>query len=323
MLLEEGRRLNIREIPDPKPTGHQLLLKVSACALCRTDLHILDGELTPPHFPLILGHQVVGTVAALGPDAARYPVGARVGVAWLGSSCGRCDYCSSGFENLCDNAQFTGFDLNGGLATYCVADERFVYPLPATYSDETAAPLLCAGMIGYRSLKLTGDAKTIGFYGFGSAAHLLTPAALYQKRTVYAFTRPGDKEGQRQALALGAAWAGDSTEIPPQLLDAAIIFAPVGALVPLALKAVKKGGSVVCAGIHMSDIPSFPYSLLWGERVLRSVANLTRKDGNEWLDLAPRVPIRPKVTVYPLERTFDAFDAIRSGKIDGSAVIKL
>lgn len=324
LVLEEiGKPLRIRELPTPKPSKGEILIEVAACAICRTDLHIVDGELIPPHLPLILGHQIVGKVVKMGPDASRFKKGDRVGVAWLGQSCGRCIYCEEGKENLCDKARFTGFHLQGGLAQYCVADERFAYDLPEGYSDFEAAPLLCAGMIGYRSLRMTQNAKKIGFYGFGASAHLLTQIAVHQNRSIYAFTRKGDVAGQNKAMLLGAKWAGDSLTPPPVELDAAIIFAPVGELVPIALRAVRKGGEVICAGIHMSDIPSFPYEILWGERVLRSVANLTRADGEELLALAPKVPIKPQISIYALEDAEKAMGDLRAGRIEGSAVIKV
>jgi len=289
--------------------------------VCRTDLHIVDGELTEARLPLVPGHQIVGTVVARGPGAERHAMGARVGVPWLGATCMRCRYCTSGRENLCDAARFTGYQRDGGYAEYCVADERFAFPIPEGYPDLEAAPLLCAGLIGYRSLRMTGDARRVGLYGFGAAAHLVIQVARAEGREVYAFTRAGDEAAQVFARSLGAAWAGASEEKPPQPLDAAILFAPVGALVPAALAAVARGGTVVCGGIHMSDIPSFPYSLLWGERVLRSVANLTRLDGEEFLALAPRVPVHTEVTPFSLARANEALDALRGGAITGAAVL--
>jgi propanol-preferring alcohol dehydrogenase len=322
MLLEApGRPLRLAELPEPRPGGRQVLLRVRACGVCRTDLHVVDGELPDPKLPLVPGHQIVGVVERVGEGAGRFPVGARVGVPWLGRSCGRCDYCRSGRENLCDGALYTGYGLDGGFAERCVADERFCFPIPEGYSDLQVAPLLCAGLIGYRALKAAGDARRLGFYGFGAAAHILVQVARFQGREVYAFTRPGDEAGKAFALSLGAAWAGCSGESPPAPLDAAIIFAPAGELVPEALRAVAKGGVVVCAGIHMSDIPSFPYSILWGERSVRSVANLTRADGEELLALAPKVPIRTEVHPYPLERANEALADLRAGRFTGAAVI--
>ena len=318
-----GQPLELTDLPISKPQTHQVLLKVSACGVCRTDLHIVDGELNKPKLPLILGHQIVGTVVKTGEQANKYSVGTRVGVPWLGHTCNCCRYCLAGKENLCDRALFTGYDLNGGYAEYAVADENFCFPISEDFSDLQAAPLLCAGLIGYRSYRMTEDAQKLGFYGFGAAAHILIQVANYQKKQVYAFTRSGDTEGQKFARNLGAVWAGGSDELPPEELDAAIIFAPVGKLVPAALKAVCKGGTVVCAGIHMSDIPSFPYQVLWSERVLRSVANLTRQDGEELLALAPQIPIQTEVTAFPLSEANEALDALRSGKINGAAVITI
>ena len=320
MILDRaGQPLREDELPVPTPKPEQVLLKVHVCGVCRTDLHIVDGELTEPRLPLILGHQIVGTVIERG--GTKYPVGTRVGVPWLGHTCNCCRYCLSGKENLCDNALFTGYDLNGGFAEYAVADESFCFPIPEGFPDLQAAPLLCAGLIGYRSYRMTGDAQKIGFYGFGAAAHILIQVANYQNKQVYAFTRSGDTTGQQFARSLGAVWAGGSDELPPEELDAAIIFAPVGKLVPAALKAVAKGGIVVCAGIHMSDIPSFPYRDLWEERVLRSVANLTRQDGEEFLTLAPQIPIQTEVTAFPLSEANEALEALRTGKINGAAVL--
>ena len=313
MVLEEARRpLRPAELPDPEPGAGELLLRVLACAVCRTDLHIFDGELDRPKLPLVLGHQIVAEV--VGEDR-------RVGVPWLGSTDGECRYCIAGLENLCDAAQFTGYDRDGGYAELAVADERFCLELPAEYAAEEAAPLLCAGLIGYRALRFAGDAEALGLYGFGSSAHIIAQVARHEGRRVFAFTRPGDDEGQAFARSLGAEWAGGSDEAPPEELDAAIIFAPVGALVPIALRAVRKAGEVVCAGIHMSDIPSFPYELLWGERVVRSVANLTRRDGEEFLALAPQVPLRTEVETFRLEDANEALEQLRSGKIRGSAVL--
>jgi propanol-preferring alcohol dehydrogenase len=306
-------------MPRPKPDAGQVLIRVHACAVCRTDLHIVDGELTDPKLPLIPGHQIVGNVVET--DAGRFSVGDRVGVPWLGWTCGECRYCTSGRENLCDNARFTGYHIDGGYAEYTVADHRFCFPIPDGYPDLQAAPLLCAGLIGYRSLRMAGDAERLGLYGFGAAAHIVTQVARHQGRRVFAFSRPGDKEAQRFARELGAIWAGDSTQAPPEELDAALIFAPVGALVPAALRAVAKGGLVVCGGIHMSDIPSFPYEILWGERAVRSVANLTRQDGEEFLALAPEVPIHTEVVPFPLEKANEALKTLRSGELRGAAVL--
>lgn len=316
--------LRVAEAAEPRPGPGEILVGVRACGVCRTDLHILDGELEAPKRPLILGHQIVGEVLEAGAGCRRYSGGERVGIPWLGWACGQCRFCRSGQENLCDQARFTGLHRDGGFAERTVADERFAFPIPAGFADLQAAPLLCGGLIGYRSLRLCGGPETahrIGLYGFGSAAHQVLQAAVHQGREVYAFTRPGDAEGQAFARSLGAAWAGDSDQQPPEALDAAVIFAPVGALVPAALRAVRKGGSVVCGGIHMSDIPSFAYSILWGERILRSVANLTRRDGEEFLALAAEVPIRTEIAVYPLERAAEALQDLRSGRVRASAVL--
>jgi propanol-preferring alcohol dehydrogenase len=322
MVLERpGQPLVLQELPVPEPGPGQVLLRVRACGVCRTDLHIVAGELPGPKLPLVLGHQIVGEVVRAGPGANRFVPGQRVGVPWLGWTCGECRYCRSGRENLCDRARFTGYTLDGGFAAYTVADERYCFPIPAGYPDEQAAPLLCAGLIGYRALRFAGEAQRLGFYGFGAAAHILTQVAVWQGRTVYAFTRPGDLESQVFARELGAVWAGGSDESPPEQLEAALIFAPVGALVPQALRAVEKGGIVVCAGIHMSDIPSFPYAWLWEERVIRSVANLTRQDGEAFLSLAPRVPVRTAVQLYRLEEANRALDDLRHGRIRGAAVL--
>ena len=315
-----GRALELREIPSPEPALGQVLLRVVACGVCRTDLHIVDGELTHPKLPLVPGHQIVATVIG---ESSRFQPGARVGVPWLGSTCGVCGHCRAGRENLCDSARFTGYDVDGGFAELAVADERFCFPIPDGYADVQAAPLLCAGLIGYRSLRLAGDADAIGLYGFGAAAHIVCQIAVAQGREVYAGTRAGDAASQEFARSLGAVWSGDALEGPPIELDAVIIFAPDGALVPAALRAVRKGGSVVCAGIHMSDIPSFPYELLWGERVLRSVANLTRADGEAFLALAPTVPIRTEVEPAALADANAVLDRLRSGDVRGAAVIVL
>jgi propanol-preferring alcohol dehydrogenase len=322
MVLDSpGEPLRVAEVPEPEPGPEELQLRVHACAVCRTDLHVVEGELSDPKLPLIPGHQIVGTVERVGGRIDRFAVGDRVGVPWLGYTDGSCRYCLTGRENLCDAARFTGYQIDGGYAEYAAADHRFCFPIPAGYPDLRAAPLLCAGLIGYRSLRATGDAERLGLYGFGDSAHIIIQVALHQGRKVFAFTRDGDEERQGFARELGAAWAGGSSEPPPEELDAAIIFAPVGALVPTALRAVAKGGVVVCAGIHMSDIPSFPYKILWGERVLRSVANLTRRDGEEFLALAPEVPVRTEVVPFPLEETNEALNALRGGGIRGAAVL--
>lgn len=321
LFKSAGEPLEPEEIPIPKPGSDQLLIKVRACGVCRTDLHIVDGDLDEPKLPLVPGHQIVGSVEAIGDEVEGFQTGDKVGVPWLGRTCGTCEFCTSGRENLCDSALFTGYDLDGGFAEYTVADARFCFPIPADYPDEQAAPLLCAGLIGYRSLRMAGEAQKLGFYGFGSSAHILTQVALYRNREVYAFTRPGDEKGQEFARSRGAVWAGGSDEQPPEELDAAIIFAPVGPLVPQALRCLKKGGTVVCAGIHMSDIPSFPYRILWEERSIRSVANLTRRDGEEFLELAPEIPVTSEVTTYPLEEANRALEDLRQGNFDGSAVL--
>jgi alcohol dehydrogenase, propanol-preferring len=322
MLFEKpGQPLRKAELPVPKSEAGQLLIRVRACAVCRTDLHVVDGELTQPKLPLIPGHEIVGVVEKKGAGAERFEIGDRVGIPWLGWTCGECSYCLWGRENLCDRARFTGYTIDGGYADYTVADQRFCFPIPDFYGDKEAAPLLCAGLIGYRSLVKAGDGKRLGIYGFGAAAHIVAQVARYQNREIYAFTRPGDKDAEQFALALGAVWAGGSNELPPVKLDAAIIFAPVGGLVPQALRAVGKGGTVVCGGIHMSDIPSFPYEILWEERSLCSVANLTRQDGEEFLALAPRVPVRTKVQTFPLEEANEALARLRSGKIQGAVVL--
>jgi len=324
MVLERQREpLRLAELPDPEPGPGQVLLSVRACGVCRTDLHIVDGELAEPKLPLVPGHQIVGTVAGVGEGAERFGLGERVGVPWLGWTCGKCRYCTSGRENLCDRARFTGCDIDGGYAELAVADERFCFPIPAGYSDEQAAPLLCAGLIGYRALRLVGDADRIGFYGFGASAHILCQVAVHQGRRVFVFTREGDEEGQEFARGLGAEWAGSSTESPPEELDGAIVFAPVGALMLAALRVSAKGARIVSAGIHMSDIPSFPYEILWGERTLGSVANLTRQDGEEFLELAPQVPVRTAVEAHPLEAANEAIDSIRDGSLRGAAVLRI
>src|SRR6476659_10674440 len=322
MLLERAREpLRPVELDDPAPGPGQVLVAVHACGVCRTDLHILDGELTRPKLPLVMGHQIVGRVGAAGEGAERFGPGDRVGVPWLGWTCGECRYCRSGRENLCDHAKFTGYDLDGGYAEVAVADERFCFPIPPNLSDLGAAPLLCAGLIGFRALRLVGEAERIGFYGFGASAHILCQLAVHQGRRVFAFTREGDEETQEFARGLGAAWAGSSDAMPPEELDGAIVFAPVGALMPAALRATAKGARVVSAGIHMSEIPAFPYEILWGERTLRSVANLTRADATEFLALAPRVPVRTRVTTYALDDAERALDAVRTGALEGAAVL--
>jgi alcohol dehydrogenase, propanol-preferring len=322
MLLQRpGEALLPGRISVREPGPRQLLLRVHACGVCRTDLHVAAGELPAPKLPLVLGHEIVGTVVAMGSGSDRFTEGDRVGVPWLGWTCGECRFCRSGQENLCDRARFTGYQLDGGYAEYTVADARYCFPLPPAYSDIEAAPLLCAGLIGYRSLRAAGDPERVGLYGFGAAAHLIAQVAVHQGRTVFAFTREGDDEGQAFARELGAAWAGASTEPPPEPLDSAIIFAPVGGLVPTALRAVRKGGSVVCAGIHMSPIPSFPYEVLWGERSVRSVANLTRRDGEEFFRIAAERRLRVAAEPLPLDQANEALARLREGKVRGAAVL--
>ncbi len=324
MVLEHpGEPLELRTMERPTAAPGHVVLEVGACAVCRTDLHVADGELPDPKLPLILGHEIVGRVVETGRDVERFRAGDRVGVPWLGWTCGACPYCTSNRENLCDRAKFTGYQLDGGYAEYAVADARFCVPIPDSYDDRHAAPLLCAGLIGYRALAATGDAARVGFYGFGAAAHIIAQVARHEGRRLFAFTRPGDDAGQRFARTLGAEWAGGSDEAPPEPLDAAVIFAPVGALVPAALRAVAKGGVVVCAGIHMSDIPGFPYRDLWGERVIRSVANLTRRDGEEFFAVAPRVPVRTEIREYPLDRANEALNDLRAGRVQGAAVLQI
>lgn len=325
MLLDQpGRPLRLAELPTPSPGPGQLLLRVAACAVCRTDLHVVDGDLPAAKRPIVPGHEIVGTVVAAGPGAAPgVGAGARVGVPWLGWTCGSCEACRAGRENLCAGARFTGYQLDGGFAEYALADARYCFPIPEGYPDLQAAPLLCAGLIGWRSLVAAGEAPRLGLYGFGAAAHIVVQVARWQGRRCFAFTKDGDTEGQTFARELGAVWAGGSGEAPPEPLDAAIIFAPVGSLVPAALRAVRPGGTVVCAGIHMSDIPAFPYAILWGERTVRSVANLTRRDGEEFLAVAPRVPVRTEVRAYPLERANEALDDLRAGRLRGAAVLDL
>ncbi len=322
MVLDQPHSpLQARQLPKPTCGVGEVLLRVLACGVCRTDLHVVDGELPDPKLPLILGHEIVGEVADVGPGTRRFAPGDRVGVPWLGNTCGKCRYCRAGQENLCDRPEFTGYTRDGGYAQFTVANEQFCFPIPAHYGDIEAAPLLCAGLIGYRSLAMTGDAKRLGIYGFGAAAHLIAQVAQFQGRNVFAFTRPGDQQAQAFARQLGVDWSGDSTALPPELLDAAIIYAPVGSLVPAALAATAKGGSVVCAGIHMSDIPQFPYKLLWGERIVRSVANLTRRDGDEFLPLAAQAGVRPQATPYPLEKANEALADLREGRLSGAAVL--
>ncbi|MDH7501978.1 MAG: zinc-dependent alcohol dehydrogenase family protein [Verrucomicrobiota bacterium] len=322
MVMDKpGQPLRLADIPMPHCGVGQVLVKVHACAVCRTDLHIVDGELTAAKLPLVPGHEIVGEVVEKGEGADEFEIGDRVGIPWLGWTCGTCRYCKSGQENLCDQPRFTGCTLDGGYAEYTVAHARFCFRIPEMYSDTEAAPLLCAGLIGYRSLRKTGDAQCLGIYGFGAAGHLVAQVARHQARRVFAFTRPGDKAAQELAVSLGAVWAGDSTTPPPEPLDAAIIFAPVGDLVPIALRAVRKGGRVVCGGIHMSDIPSFPYELLWHEKTICSVANLTRQDGLEFFELAPRVPVRSKVETYQLAEANCALANLRAGRLQGAAVL--
>jgi len=321
VLVEPKKPLQLMELPIPEPLEGQVLIHVEACGVCRTDLHVFDGELTHPRLPLILGHQIVGTIVKLGKGCSHFSVGNRIGVPWLAKSCGHCSYCQSGSENLCDEGLYMGYQLNGGFAEYCTAYEDYIFPIPASYSSLHAAPLLCAGLIGYRTLRLAGEGKRLGFYGFGAAAHILIQVARYQGKEVYAFTREGDAQGQAFAKKLGAVWAGSSNECPPVPLDAALIFAPAGELVPVALQAIKRGGSVVCAGIYMSDIPSFPYSLLYGERILRSVTNLTREDGRQFFDLIQKAKIETMVNPYPLEKANEAMDDLKKGRLQGSAVL--
>jgi propanol-preferring alcohol dehydrogenase len=321
LLTAPGTPLAAADIARKAPGAHEVLIKVDACGVCRTDLHILDGELTRPKLPLVPGHEIVGTVVETGRNVERFRVGERVGVPWLGWTCGTCTYCQSGRENLCDNARFTGYQIDGGYAELTCADERYCFPVNTTTSAAEAAPLLCAGLIGYRTLRKAKDARRIGIYGFGAAAHIVAQIARYEGRSVFAFSRPGDTAAQNFARTLGAAWAGDSDVMPPEPLDAALIFAPVGDLVPAALKATAKGGTVVCGGIHMSDIPAFPYRLLWEERVICSVANLTRRDAEEFLTLAPKVPVTTTVELFPLEQANDALSRLRAGQVTGAAVL--
>jgi propanol-preferring alcohol dehydrogenase len=324
MILEKpGQPLKLVQRPDPEPGPGQVQVAVSACGVCRTDLHVVDGELTEPKLPIVPGHEIVGRINALGADVSGFAVGDRIGIPWLGYSCGCCSYCESGAENLCDEPGFTGYQIDGGYADMTVADARFCFALPGEHGDAESAPWLCAGLIGYRSLVMAGaDSRRLGIYGFGAAAHIVAQVARFQRREIYAFTSRGDSAAQSFALEMGAIWAGDSDQAPPRELDAAIIFAPIGSLIPAALRAVRKGGIVVCGGIHMSDIPSFPYSILWGERVLRSVANLTRQDAIDFLALAPTIPVETTVQEFPLEQANEALQALRSGNLTGAAVLR-
>ncbi|MEE8255196.1 MAG: zinc-dependent alcohol dehydrogenase family protein [Nitrosomonadaceae bacterium] len=322
MILDaQERPLRLTELPRPTPKADELLITVHACGICRTDLHVMDGDLQQPKLPLILGHEIVGFVVEKGERVESFALGQRVGVPWLGRTCGHCRYCMSGSENLCDAAEFTGYTLDGGYAEFALADKRYCFSLPDNYSDAEAAPLLCAGLISYRALVVAGDAKRIGIYGFGAAAHIITQVARWQGREVFAFTKPGDVDGQCFARELGASWVGDSSETPPQEMDAAILFAPVGTLIPKALSHTTKGGTVICAGIHMSKIPAFPYSLLWGERSVRSIANLTRHDGEEFLTIAPKAGVKTEVEIFHLEAANEAMQCVRRGQVRGAAVL--
>ena len=322
MVLDRpGTPLRLADLPVPEPGAGQILVRVSACGVCRTDLHVVDGELTEPALPIVPGHEVIGHVVAMASDVQRFRLGERVGIPWLGWTCGVCRYCRTARENLCDTPKFTGYQINGGYAEYALADARYCFPIQGDYSDAEAAPLMCAGLIGYRSLATAGQAERLGIYGFGAAAHIVAQMARHRGQRVYAFTRPGDDQAQAFARDLGAVWVGASDQRPPEPLDAAIIFAPVGALVPAALEAVGKGGVVVAGGIHMSDIPSFPYRILWGERVVRSVANLTRRDAEDFLALAPRVPVRTEIQTFPLEHANEALTCLREGRLRGAAVL--
>jgi propanol-preferring alcohol dehydrogenase len=324
MVLDKpGQLLQLRDIPKPKPGRGQVLVRVSTCAVCRTDLHVVDGELPDPKLPLILGHQIVGRVEEMGEENSNFAIGDRVGIPWLGWTDGDCAYCRSSRENLCDNARFTGYTIDGGYAEFTVADARYCFHLPERYDNVQVAPLLCAGLIGYRTYRKTGEARRLGIYGFGNAAHLIAQIALYEGRELFVFTRPGDKTTQQAAKELGAVWAGGSDEMPPGKLDAAIVFASVGRLVPAALRALAKGGVVVCGGIHMTDIPSFPYADLWEERVITSVANLTRRDGDEFFEIAPRVPVRTHTEAFALEDANTALDRFRASKLKGAAVLMI
>jgi len=323
MVLERiGEPLQAQQLPRPEPAPGQVLIQISACAVCRTDLHVVDGDLTEPKLPLIAGHEIVGRVTALGDGVSGFAPGDRVGVPWLGWTCGECRYCRSEQENLCPRARFTGYQIDGGYAEYTVADARYCFPIADGPSDAEASPLLCAGLIGYRTLRMAGDAEVLGIYGFGAAAHIVAQVARHQGRRLFAFTRPGDEEAQQFALRLGAEWAGGSDQAPPEPLDAALLFAPVGELVPAALRAVRPGGTVVCGGIHMSDIPSFPYDILWREKKIVSVANLTRRDGDEFLELAPKVPVKTEIETFPLSEANEALSRLREGKLSGAAVLK-
>lgn len=322
MILDQpGQALRLARLPRPQPGAGEVLIEVEACGVCRTDLHLVDGELPHPALPIIPGHEIVGRIAALGKGVAGLRAGQRVGVPWLGWTCGHCAFCASGRENLCDAARFTGYQINGGYAEFTVADARYCFALPETGDAAALAPLLCAGLIGYRALSMAGDARRLGIYGFGAAAHIVAQVARYQGREFYAFTRAGDAASQEFARGLGAAWAGSADAAPPQQLDAALIFAPAGPLVPAALRQIVKGGCVICAGIHMSDIPAFPYSILWGERTIRSVANLTRRDGDEFLGLAPQVPVRTSVQAFPLAQANEALARLRRGELQGAAAL--
>jgi alcohol dehydrogenase, propanol-preferring len=322
VLQSPGQSLVLREVPVPKPGPDQVLIAVHACGVCRTDLHVVDGELPEPKLPIIPGHEIVGSVAQIGKNVRSLAPGDRIGAPWVGYTCRKCVYCRTGRENLCDQPKFTGYTLDGGYAEYTVVDSRYCFSLPEGYSDASVAPLLCAGLIGYRSYRMAGEnIERLGIYGFGGAAHIIAQVAAYQGKKVFAFTRPGDTKAQQFALNLGAVWAGDSNEMPPEPLDAALVFAPVGSLIPAALKSTIKGGVVVCGGIHMSDIPSFPYHILWGERILRSVANLTRQDGEELLAIAPKIPVRTEIEEFPLKRANEALNRLRSGKLQGAAVL--
>ena len=321
ILKAQGQPLELSDVSVPAIGADQVLIKISACAVCRTDLHVVDGDLPNPKLPLIPGHEIIGEIIEMGKNVKGLEAGTRVGVPWLGKTCGHCHYCYQGRENLCDEAKFTGYDLDGGYAEYAVAHQGFVFPIEGDLTDVAAAPLLCAGLIGYRSLRMAGDAERIGIYGFGAAAHIISQVAIHENRKIYAFTRSGDIDAQQFAKNLGAVWAGDSEDTAPELLDAAIIYAPVGGLVPAALSNLRKGGVVVCAGIHMSDIPSFPYKILWGERVVRSVANLTRKDGEEFLELAGRIPVQTQTRTYKLADANTALNDLRQGRLQGAAVL--
>ena len=321
IIRRGGQPLEPADLPRPRPGPGQVLIQVAACGVCRTDLHVAEGDLREGKLPVVPGHEIVGRVVEAGDGLRQFKQGDRIGVPWLGHTCGTCEFCSSGRENLCDSARFTGYHLDGGYAEYCVADARYCFALPDAYTDSAAAPLLCAGLIGYRALKMAGEARRLGIYGFGAAAHIVAQVARFRGSEVYAFTRPGDAQGQRFARELGAVWAGDSTQTPPRLLDAAIIFAPVGGLVPQALAHTAKGGRVVCAGIHMSDIPSFPYHLLWGERAVVSVANLTRRDGEEFLRLAPQVPVTTEIETLPLAEANTALARLKRGDVRGALVL--